>query len=71
MIGILVWLGTRSVFWELLDDNLGEPDDPVESGTPECEPMVQDGVDNFLEGVDDFPEGVDRFLLRIGVEVSW
>ena len=71
MIGVLVWLGIRSVFWELFDDDLGESDNPVEFGTSEGKPVVQIGIDNFFESVDDFPEGVDLFLLLIGVEVSW
>ena len=62
MIMILVWFGTGTGAgtggWDLLDNDLGEPDNPVESGTPEGEPVMQIGVDNFLESVDDFPEGV-------------
>ena len=62
MTVILVWLGTGTGTgtggWDLLDDDLGEPENPVEPGTPEGEPVVQIGVDNFFESVDDFPEGV-------------
>ena len=62
MAVILVWLGagtgTGTGGWDLFDSDLGEPEDRVESGTPEGEPVVQVCVDNFFESVDDFPEGV-------------
>ena len=62
MIVILVGFGTGTGAgaggWDLLDNNLGEPDKSVESGTSEGEPVVQISVDNFFEGVNDFPEGV-------------
>ena len=50
-------VGAGAGGWDLLDNNLGEPDESVESGASESEPVMEICVDDLFKGVNNFPEG--------------
>ena len=58
-MGILVGfgVGTGAGVWYLLDDELGEPEETVESGASKGKLVVDVSVDDLFKGINDFSEG--------------
>ena len=50
-------IGAGGGGWYLLNNDLGEPDESVESGASESEPVMEICVDDLFKGVNNFPEG--------------
>ena len=58
-MGILVGFGTGTGagVWYLLNDELGEPEETVESGASKRKLVVDVSVDDLFKGINDFSEG--------------
>ena len=58
-MGILVGLvaGTGAGVWYLLNDELGEPEESVESGASKGELVMDVSVNDLFKGINDFSEG--------------
>ena len=49
--------GTGAGVWYLLNDELGEPEESVESGASKGELVVDVSVNDLFKGINDFSEG--------------